>query len=80
MELSQEYIIAILSILLAVSELIALNPKYKSNSVLQLVRNILKKLIGKKEEEPEKKIERIAEEAIIDAIVEEVEKELKKKD
>ena len=54
MELSQDEIVMLLGILLGVSELVALNPKMKSNSVLQIVINALKRVIGKKEKEPEK--------------------------
>jgi len=78
MELSQDQIVIILGVLLGISELVALSPKFKSNSILQLFINSLKRVLGKKEQEPDKKLERIAEEEIIDAIVAEVEKELKK--
>jgi hypothetical protein len=78
MELSQEQIIAILGVLLAISELIALNPKYEANSVLQIVRNILKRILGKKKEEPKKDVEDIVEdiakEALIEAIKDEIDK------
>jgi hypothetical protein len=41
--LNQEALVLILAALLAVSEVLALIPALKSNSVLQLVVNILKK-------------------------------------
>ena len=78
MELSQDHIVAILGILLAVSELIALNPKFKSNSILQLVNNSIKKLLNKKDESPQKKIEKLAEELIIDEVIDIIEDEIDK--
>ena len=74
MELSQDEIVILLGILLGVSELVALNPKMKSNSVLQLVINSLKRGLGKKEKEPEKSVEDIAREEAIEAIIDEIEK------
>ena len=75
MELSQESIIAILTVLLAVSELIALNPAYESNSVLQIISNLLKRILKKKEDVPEKSLEDIARDEVIDKIIEEIDKE-----
>lgn len=46
MELLQENLVVVLSALLAVSEALALIPAIKSNSVLQLVVNLLKKGVG----------------------------------
>ena len=74
MELSQDEIVILLGILLGVSELVAMNPKMKSNSVLQLVINSLKRVLGKKEKEPEKSVEDIAREEAIEAIIDEIEK------
>ena len=75
MEISQEYIIAILGVLLAVSELIALNPKYKSNSVLQLVQNIIKAILGKKDVKPEKIIEDAVRDEVLEKIIDEIKKD-----
>ena len=75
MEISQEYIIAILGVLLAVSELIALNPKYNSNSVLQLVQNIIKAILGKKDVKPEKIIEDAVRDEVLDKIIDEIKKD-----
>ena len=74
MELSQDEIVILLGILLGVSELVALSPKMKSNSILQLVINSLKRVLGKKEKEPEKSVEDIAREEAIEAIIDEIEK------
>jgi len=51
MELDQNTVLIILGILLALSELLALNPKMKSNSIFTLIVNILrtiKKILSKK--------------------------------
>lgn len=47
MELTQDNVIVILAALLAVSEVLALIPSIKANSVFGLVVNVLKKLAGK---------------------------------
>ena len=78
MELTQDQMVLILSILLGVSELLALTPKFKSNSVLQLIINGLRKLIKNKEKEPSVKLEKIASEMAKDAIVDTIEKEIDK--
>jgi len=41
-------ILIILTAVVAISEALALIPKLKSNSILQLIGNIAKRLIGKK--------------------------------
>lgn len=41
------YIIAILACLLALSEALALIPGLKSNSILSMIINILRKILGK---------------------------------
>ena len=48
MSFLNENMISILVVLLAISEGLALIPKLKSNSVLTLVMNLLKMLIGDK--------------------------------
>jgi hypothetical protein len=78
MELSQDQIILILGILLGASELIALNPKMESNSILQLVISSLKSILGKKKEKPEIKVEKIAEDLAKDAAIKLVEDEIEK--
>lgn len=45
--LTPEQWIIVLSALLAISEVLALFPGIKANSVFQLILNIIKKLIGK---------------------------------
>lgn len=42
--------VEILGFLLALSELLALIPSIKANSVFQLLVNLIKKFLGKKEE------------------------------
>lgn len=45
----QENLVLILSVLLGVSEALALVPALKSNSILTLITNVLKSLLPKKE-------------------------------
>lgn len=78
MDLSQDQIVILLGILLGVSELIAVNPKMKSNSILQFVIGSLKRVLGKKKEEPKKDIEKIAEEIAIEEVIKVVEEEIEK--
>lgn len=78
MEISQDQIVLILGILLGISELVALNPKMKSNSILQFVIGSLKAVVGKKKEKPEVKVEDIVEDMIEDAIIEVIEEEIEK--
>ena len=78
MELSQDQIVIVLGILLGVSELVALNPKWKSNSILQLVISSIKRVLGKKKEEPEKMVDDIVEDLVKEAIIEVIEEELDK--
>ena len=78
MDLSQDQIVIILGILLGISELLAVNPKFKSNSILQFVIGALKKVISKKEEEPKKDVEQIAEELAIEEVIKVVEEEINK--
>ena len=78
MELSQDQIIIALSILLGVSELVALSPKFKSNSVLQLLISSIKRVLGRKKQEPEQKVEDIVEDLAKEAIIEVIEEELEK--
>ena len=47
MELTQENINLVLLALLAVSEVLAVMPSVKANSIFQLVVDVLKKLAGK---------------------------------
>lgn len=49
MEFIQEHYVAIIVALLAVSEVLALIPGIKANSIFQLVVNLLKGLLPKKE-------------------------------
>jgi hypothetical protein len=78
MELSQDQMIIVLGILLGVSELIALNPKWKSNSVLQLVMSSIKKILSKKKSAPEQTIEQIAEKMMKEELAKTLEDEIKK--
>lgn len=78
MDLSQDQIIMILGILLGVSELVALSPKWKSNSVLQLLISSLKKILSRKKKAPEQTVEQIAEKMIREELAKTLEEEIKK--
>jgi len=45
--MEQQTVVVVISALLAISEVLALIPALKSNSVIQLVGNLLKTLVGK---------------------------------
>lgn len=78
MEFTQDQIVIILGILLGISELIALNPKWKSNSILQLFINSLKRVLSRKEDKPEKKVEEIVKDMALEEAMEAIKKEIEK--
>ena len=78
MELSQDQIVILLGILLGVSELLAINPKFESNSVLQFIIGSLKSILGRKKKEPEKEVEDIVEDIAKEVLIEAIEDEIEK--